>query len=690
MITPFSYQESCLGCIDQARQQGEKIALVVMATRLGKTITAAFDVKRFRPDRKIRVLYLCHKTDILYQAHSDFQLVLGNQRSYGFFHGKEKSFHEVDCLFSSFDTIRNYIDIFDPEEFDYVIVDESHHSKAETYLPVIQHFRPKFLLGLTATPDRMDLQDITEIFGKPVFELPLEEALAKGYLTPLDYRILTDEIQAEKVLKTPDKLWSVSALNHQIFVPKRDEEIARIITWETSRIKDAKTIIFCSSVKHCDELVKLIPDSLTIHSKIPDKERDIRLEMFRQNMLNTVITVDCFNEGIDIPRANVIVFLRSTSSRTIFLQQLGRGLTKTDGKDKVIVLDFVANIERIRMVQDMCRKIKEVLPQGRRWRSLTGPPPIILEIGKVTFHERKIGLTDLLERILRKEPYLTWQEASSAAIALGIKTQREYWETGKWKRDTRLIATPNKHYEDFPGWTQFLGQEHYLSLEEASQAAKKLGIQSAGEYKKNYDLDPKLPSNPNTFYPAFISWGVFLGTGRKLRMAKNCYTTWQEAGKAARTLGITSREEYGEKYKSDPKLPSRPEKVYRDFPGIDEFLGRAKKEFYSTWQEASQASIRLGISSTTEYKKRCSEDPKLPTNPHLFYADYPGSLKFFSKKERTKPYKTCAAAAKAAQSLGIKGQNDYNKRYKENLKLPSAPHQYYKDFPGYKKFLGKD
>jgi superfamily II DNA or RNA helicase len=173
-----------LECIAKCRLGGAIKALVVMATRLGKTIMAALDVKRFLEDPKARLLFLCHKTDILYQARSEFEVVLGHEKTYGFFHGKDKSFHKVDCLFSSFETMSNYIEMFRPDEFDYVIVDESHHSHAETYLPIINYFHPKFLLGLTATPNRMDQKDITEIYGKPVYELPLEKALALGYFDP--------------------------------------------------------------------------------------------------------------------------------------------------------------------------------------------------------------------------------------------------------------------------------------------------------------------------------------------------------------------------------------------------------------------------------------------------------------------------------------------------------------------------
>lgn len=385
-------------------------------------------------------------------------------------------------------------------------------------------------------------------------------------------------------------------------------------------------MIFCSSVKHSDHLVKFVPDSLTIHSKIPQKERDVRLEMFRQNMLNTVITVDCFNEGIDIPRANVIVFLRSTASATIFLQQLGRGLTKTEGKDRVVILDFVANIERIRTVQEMHGKVMEYMRAKKSFEgSKEVPPPIMLEVGKVMFMMRKIDLTDLLERIVKRDPYSTCQEASEAARRLEIKSGAHY--ARKYKRDQKLPSEPNVIYSDFPGWERFLGTErnYYPTWQEASKVALSLGINSKLDYHKKYKLDDRLPSHPQRTYADFPGWIVFL----KLR---DYYPTWQEASEAAQKIGIRFIITYlrGD-YKADPRLPPRPDEHYPNYPGGIEFFGRKKKEFYSTWEQASCAAKVLGFQGKEEYIAGYKVDEKLPSNPQKIYSDFPGWLKFLGK-----------------------------------------------------------
>ncbi|MDE2038022.1 MAG: DEAD/DEAH box helicase family protein [Patescibacteria group bacterium] len=681
MLEKRPYQEECLESIATARLVGAPRALIVMATRLGKTITSALDIRRYAGNRRIRVLYLCHKTDILYQARLEYQRVFGTERTYGFFHGTKKDFENVDFLFATFDTLGSWLELFERVMFEYIVVDESHHSHAETYLPTIEYFKPKFLLAITATPDRMDEKDITEIFGKPIFNLPLEKALARGYLAPVDYRILTDEIQTDKIIATPDKQWSISALNRQIFVPKRDEEIVRLINLYTQGIKELKMIVFCSSVKHCDHLVTYLPDSLAFHSKIPGKERDLRLEMFRQEMLNTVVTVDCFNEGIDIPRANVIVFLRSTASNTIFLQQLGRGLTKEDGKDRVLVLDFVANLERIKMVDALVKEVDcNISPTDRKkW---AGPNvPFTVEIGKVTFLEKKISMTDLLDRILKKEFYPTWQEASEIARKLVIAGRNDY--ELRYREDPRLPSRPDEMYADFPGYYVFLGIEEpnfYPIWQEASAAVIKLGIDTQRTYSREYRKDARLPGNPRQFYKDFPGWNKFLGNDR--------YSTWQEAAAAAKKLGVTFPEEYRKRYKEDPRLPSSPNKRYPDFPGWTIFFGREIKNFYPTWQEASAAALKLGIRTFAEYLRRYSEDPRLNSSPHRFYKDFPGGAVFLGKGEPF--YETWQEASVAAQKLGFKGRQSYLEGCMVNRKLPCNPARTYgKNWPGWFEFLGK-
>lgn len=629
MFIPYAYQQECVDAIEARRQNGFKKALVVMATGLGKTVTVAFHAKKWlQKGTGKRFLYLCHQNDILYQAKSTFEAVLGHQHSYGYFHGREKSVHAKDFLFASLQTMELHRHLFDPKEFGYILVDESHHSQAPTFRSVIEYFKPEFLLGVTATPDRLDKENIREIFGEEVYSLPLEEALAKGYLSPVDYRLMTDEIQLSGEIWTEKGKVSISRLNREIFIPRRDEEIARIIKENLSEVKNPRTIIFCSSVKHCEHMAQFVENSFPIHSRIPEREREVRLEMFRHGLITTVLTVDCFNEGIDIPEANVVVFLRSTDSDTIFFQQLGRGLRRDEGKDKVVVLDFVANCERIKTVVELKQSVEQELDGLRKQRGEKGEvlyEPMMLNVGSVEFQEKIVPILEVLARA-SAEFYPTWQEASEAAAMLGIRSAREYGQ--RYRQDLRLPSFPYKYYMDFPGWPEFLKKEFYPTWEEAGKAAKALGIKTSLEYAKKYKEDRNLPSMPRYQYSDFPGWRRFFGCKEK-----DFYLNCQSASEAAISLGIRSSTEYTKNYKKDPKLPAAPDLFYKDFPGWPAFIGNEIeiRNFYPTWEEAGRAAASLGITSFRQYRVLYRSDMRLPSDPRAFFCDFPGWKKFLSK-----------------------------------------------------------
>lgn len=584
MLAPFDYQQECLAVTEAMRRDHAKRALVVMASGLGKTVTVAFDAKSWRQKHTGRFLYLCHQNDILYQAKTTFEGIINQGHTYGYFHGQDKNSHKVDFLFASLQTMKRHKESFGPDEFAYIVVDESHHSSAQTYRSTIEYFKPDFLLGVTATPNRLDELSIRDIYGEEVYSLPLDEAMARGLVTPVDYRLLTDEIQISGFIETGKGQMSISKLNRKIFIPRRDEEIAKIIARHISGLKDPRVIIFCNSVHHCDHLAKFIPNSFAIHSRIPQKERAVRLELFRQGLVGTVLAVDVFNEGIDIPQANVIVFLRSTDSATIFLQQLGRGLRKKEEKEKVIILDFVANCERIKMVYDLYESVERTKPGVQKKSENSKIEPMTLNINTGGFKEKVVPILKLLERV-HPNFYPTWQEASVATINLGIKTKKEY--------------------------------------------------------RLKYSTDPRLHSSPQSYYRDFLNWPKFLATGRRAHV-KDPYPSWQEASAVLAGQGIATILDYRQKYKDDQKLPSQPSLSYADFPGWPTFLGRGSlrqrglvnrrryRRRYLKWQEVANAVEKLGIKSMKEYRERYQEDSRLPVYPER-YKEFPGWRVFFSK-----------------------------------------------------------
>lgn len=432
MYTPYTYQDGCLIILKTIRVQGKRIALIVMASGLGKTVTVAFDAKEWLTRNKGRILYLCHQNDILGQAQRTFQSILGDNYSYGFFTGQEKTAHKADCLFASFQTMsKNAERMFSPTEFGYIIVDESHHAQAPSHLKIVQYFKPDFLLGATATPDRADGLNIRSVFGEEVYDLPLEKALAQGLLTRVDYRLVTDEISLDKLDGVQIDDLSMKDIDHTVFIPKRDEEIAASIERHISELPEQRMVVFASTIARAEQLARSVNGSVTIHSRMPARERLVRLEMFRQGLVRAVITVDCFNEGIDIPEANVVVFLRSTTSKRIFYQQLGRGLRLCKGKDKVIVLDFVGNVERITMLKELADAIGVHYSEEMAARANKGPKPF-----NINFDKKAQGVLDLVKRIRVKRvadvPELLAEYSSRnqiSASSISAKSWKEVWWT---------------------------------------------------------------------------------------------------------------------------------------------------------------------------------------------------------------------------------------------------------------------
>jgi len=633
MIKLYDYQQQAVKRLVRSFKN-QLLALLVMATGLGKTIVVAALILEQEIKLRNKCLILCHNNDILRQDLGEFRKVLGPKPSLRTFFGNEKDWDadKADVLFASFQTFRTHKKVFFENEFDFIVVDEGHHSQAKTFKEVINYFQPKKMLGVTATPDRGDQKDIREIFGKEVIEYPLEEGIAKGWLTPVEYHIITDNLNTPALTRLvresvgEKRRVSIKQLNETIFVRARDEMISETIQ---NFAKGKKAIIFCESIAHAENFQQFLPNSKTFHTKSGRNKET--LQSFREGKIQYVLAVNKLNEGIDVPDTEIVVFLRCTDSKTIFLQQFGRGLRKIPGKEKVIVLDFVANCERLLYVKEVVERIKKIT--GENNDLYKDPLHIIGDTFDFLFSDEQLDILNLIRRI--NEPfYPTWQEASRAAVKLKAK--------GK------------------------------------------------NDYQKRYKADPKLPCDPRKFYKDFPGWKVFFG-GKK----RSFYPTWQEASRAAVKLKLKIREDYWKKYKADPRLPRNPERSYKDFPGWIVFLGKEKRSLYPTWQEASRAAVKLKPKNREDYQKRYKTDPRLPCNPDVYYKDFPGYRMFskgepFLRRKKGLVYRTWQEAGVASVKLGVKGKKDYDRKYKIDPRLPSTPHQFYKDFPGFKIFLGKN
>jgi superfamily II DNA or RNA helicase len=355
-LQPNPIQIEALDELQYARtQRGWSKGVVVMPTGTGKTILSALESKRYGG----KVLFVVHRLDILHQSIEAFKKCWGNL-NFGLLTGIEKSnIEECDVLFASRDSLREPETLakFKTDYFNYIIIDEVHHGQSPSYQAILNYFSPKFMLGMTATPDRTDRKDIFELFDyNKVYEISLSEVIDKGYLVPYTYIGLTDNVDYTNIRYEGQK-YKVDDLERNLIIPERNEAIYQAYIASDKGDSD-KAIGFCISIKHAERMAKFFKNkgikAEAIHSD--SDKRDAIIEQFRNDDIQIVFTVDIFNEGIDFPNIRVLLFLRPTESKTIFIQQLGRGLRLCAGKDRVRVIDFIGNYKRANQIRKYLAK----------------------------------------------------------------------------------------------------------------------------------------------------------------------------------------------------------------------------------------------------------------------------------------------------------------------------------------------
>lgn len=353
-LKPTQLQEEALQSLDFFRNTMRRDkGVVVLPTGTGKTILSALDAQRHGG----RVLFLVHRLDILKQSMEAYSTVWPDMTT-GILTGEIKN-NEMNCdvLFASKDTLRqpSQLKRFCRNWFDYIVVDEVHHGQSPTYQEILSYFQPRFMLGLTATPDRTDRKDIFELFDySKIYEIPIHEVIERGYLVPYTYFGLTDSIDYSKIRYRGNR-YSVADLERSLIIPERNNAIVREYL---DKGNGDKAIGFCVSIKHAEKMSEVFNEhgitAVAIHSESPN--RDSLVNDFRKNKFQVAFTVDLFNEGIDFPNVQVLLFLRPTESKTVFLQQIGRGLRLCIGKDRVRILDFIGNYKRANQIRKYLSK----------------------------------------------------------------------------------------------------------------------------------------------------------------------------------------------------------------------------------------------------------------------------------------------------------------------------------------------
>lgn len=346
-LTPFPFQQQILDKLAQCRVRGEMKNLVAAATGTGKTVISAFDFKRFiKLNPQSNFLFVAHREEILRQARYTFRQVLKNN-DFGdlWFSGENPD--SYNQLFVSIQTLNNRMGSLSlsPNFFDYIIIDEVHHSAASSYQQLLSYFTPKILLGLTATPERHDGEDVTKYFGNTLSaEIRLVDALNQKLLCPFQYFGITDETDISRVSwrKGKYEIGELEKIYGEDY--RRVLDIIRNCKKYLTDYQEVRALGFCVSKKHAEFMSNQFNskglNAEYLHSDNSNQRKDIILK-FRRKEINYLFVVDIFNEGIDIPEIDTLLFLRPTESLTIYLQQLGRGLRLHEDKTCLTVLDFV-------------------------------------------------------------------------------------------------------------------------------------------------------------------------------------------------------------------------------------------------------------------------------------------------------------------------------------------------------------
>ncbi len=340
---PNEMQIDALKNIDKLRHEGKTKALLISATGTGKTYLSAFDAKNFKPNR---LLFVVHRANIAKAAMKTYKTIFGSEKSLGMYSGGSKEC-DKNFVFSTVQTISrtNNLSQFDKKDFDYIVIDETHRARADSYRKILEYFEAKFILGMTATPERTDGLDVFELFDHNIaYEIRLQKALEMKILSPFHYYGITDISVNGSLMDKPPNF---KTLIH----PDRIKHILNKIALYGCDNGKVRGLVFCSGVDECKALSTEFNDrgfkSISLTGSNSEKERNEAIERLESSDLETkldyIFTVDIFNEGIDIPLVNQVVILRPTNTAIVFFQQLGRGLRKSKDKDYLTVVDFIGN-----------------------------------------------------------------------------------------------------------------------------------------------------------------------------------------------------------------------------------------------------------------------------------------------------------------------------------------------------------
>jgi superfamily II DNA or RNA helicase len=331
------HQDEALAALERLRAEGKTIALLEHATGSGKTVTAIADARRMGG----RTLWLVHRRDLVSQTQREFQAQWPEVETGRYFGGQHET--DADNIIGAVQSVADHLDEFKPDEFAYLVIDEAHHAAADTYRRVLEYFQPRFILGLTATAERADGQDLLELFRDCAHRLSLEEAVERGELVPIRCVRVKTNVDLSRVRYNQIQ-YNRRDIEEAIVIPARDR---LIVETYLQHVPNRKAVAFAVNVRHGEALAQEfraagVP-ARSVSGQMPNRDREACLREFHEGRLRVLCACDLLNEGWDCPDIEALLMARPTLSRVVYLQQLGRGTRKAAGKECLIVFDFVDN-----------------------------------------------------------------------------------------------------------------------------------------------------------------------------------------------------------------------------------------------------------------------------------------------------------------------------------------------------------
>jgi len=464
-IQPRFAQVEALEELEKTLEEEYNKALVVMATGLGKTYLAGFFAQKFK-----RILFIAHLEEILHQAKSSFEKIMP-ERTGGIYNGKVKE-ADKDIVFASIYTLsmQNHLQVFQPYEFDLIIMDEFHHAAAVSYQRVLDYFKPNFLLGITATPDRNDNKDVYAICdGNVAFRLDFLEAINRKWLAPFKYFGIYDDTDYSQITWLGNRYDEEELLQRQL----RDDIAEKILhAWEEK--KQTRTIGFCSSIRQANFLSDFFNKNgyktVALHSKQLEVGRQDAIVQLADGKIDVIFTVDLFNEGVDIPEVDTLLFVRPTESLTVFTQQIGRGLRLHQGKRHCVVVDLIGNYRNA--------DIKLSLFDSSEKGTKKSTEPVLPELCEINLDVKVINLLDEMTR--KKHPRKDNLLQAYMDLKLKLGKRPNYLELHlKGAGDSVQYRQEFKSYLGFLSWADELSEREkqiYVRYKNWFEEVEKTGM----------------------------------------------------------------------------------------------------------------------------------------------------------------------------------------------------------------------